>query len=464
MTNIEYRTTNNEKRKTTNNERKMFCKGRPSREDKSAEKIAFLYFFVSCAIINQKIHIMKKVSLLLLCLFITAMNSFAGGYQVGLHSQRNIGMGLIGTSLTYDASALFYNPGGASFINSKFSFSGGLSFLMARTTFQAKDQAYQEEIKHELNYPFYFYAAYKPIKDLSVGIAVNTPYGLSMSWPDDWKGRFVIQNISFKAITIQPTISYKIKDIIGIGAGLIISYGNVSLNKALPLESASGEGKTNIKGSTIKYGYNIGVMVHPLKGLNIGIDYRSKIDMKVTDGDVTFTVPASVASNFTANKVDVTLPLPANLDFGASYEINEKWMVGFSLNYVFWNVYDSLVFNFKPATAALGKVSTAKLYDNKLIARIGAQYKVNSLLTIRAGGYYDPSPVKDDYVDPMLPSANEIGLTCGVSIFPVKGFSIDAAFLYLMGSKRDGNDLNDNFAGTYKTAIFAPGIGLSYNF
>jgi len=41
------------------------------------------------------------------------MNSFAGGYQVGLHSQRNIGMGLIGTSLSYDASALFYNPGGA---------------------------------------------------------------------------------------------------------------------------------------------------------------------------------------------------------------------------------------------------------------------------------------------------------------------------------------------------------------
>jgi long-chain fatty acid transport protein len=64
------------------------------------------------------------------------MNSFAGGYQVGLHSQRNIGMGLIGTSLSYDASALFYNPGGAAFIDSKFRFSGGLTFLMGRTTFQ----------------------------------------------------------------------------------------------------------------------------------------------------------------------------------------------------------------------------------------------------------------------------------------------------------------------------------------
>jgi long-chain fatty acid transport protein len=407
---------------------------------------------------------MRKFSLLLLCLCITAVNSFAGGYQVGLHSQRNIGMGLIGTSLTYDASALFYNPGAASFVDSKFSFSGGLTFLMARTTFQAKDQVYQAEINHDLNYPFYFYAAYKPIKDLSIGVAVNTPYGLSMSWPDNWKGRFIIQNISFKAITIQPTVSYKIKDIVGIGAGLIISMGSVNLNKAIPLESAGGEGSTNIKGNATNYGYNVGVLVHPVKGLNIGIDYRSKIEAKVKNGTVTFNVPSSVAPNFAATSVDVMLPLPANLDFGASYEINDQWMIGISLNYVFWKAYDSLTFVFSPATPTLGTVSTPKLYENKLIARLGAQWKINHLVTVRAGGYYDPSPVKDDYVDPLLPSSNEIGLTCGVSIYPVKGFSIDAAFEYLMGSKRNSNDVNDNFPGTYKSAIFMPGIGLTYNF
>jgi len=33
-----------------------------------------------------------------------------------------------------------------------------------------------------------------------------------------------------------------------------------------------------------------------------------------------------------------------------------------------------------------------------------------------------------------------------------------------MGSKRNGNDVNDNFPGSYKTALFMPGIGLTYNF
>jgi len=409
---------------------------------------------------------MRKVTFLLLCLCITALNSFAGGYQVGLNSQRNIGMGLIGTSLTYDASALFYNPGAASFIDSKFSFSGGLSFIMSRTTFQAKGEAYQAEINHDLNYPFNFYAAFKPTKDLSIGVAVNTPYGLSLAWPDDWKGRYIIQNISFKAITIQPTISYKIKNIIGIGAGLVISYGNVELNKAIPLSDSTGnDGKVNIKGNTTKLGYNAGIQIHPMKGLNIGIDYRSKIDMAVKNGDATFTVPAALASEFPANKVNVTLPLPANLDLGVSYEFNEKLMIGLGLNYVFWKVYDSLAFDFQtPTSAVAAHQSSAKKYSNMLIVRLGAQYKINKLIAVRIGGYYDPSPVKDDYVDPLLPTSNEIGLTCGLSIFPCKGFSIDGSFEYLIGSKRDGNDINDNFAGTYKTALFMPGIGLSYNF
>jgi len=415
---------------------------------------------------------MRKVTLLLLCLCLTAMNSFAGGYQVGLHSQRNIGMGLIGTSLSYDASALFYNPGGAPFVNSRFSFSGGATFLMGRATFQAQDQAYQEHIKHQLNTPFYFYAAYKPIKDLSIGLAVNTPYGLSMAWPDNWQGRYLIQSVKFTAITIQPTVAFKIKNIVGIGVGMIISYGDVNLTKAVPLNGPdSTDGQVSIKGSTVKYGFNAGIMVHPVKGLSLGLDYRSRINMSVKDGDATFTVPAAVATNFPANKVDVTLPLPANLDFGISYEINDKFMIGLGLNYVFWNAFDSLIFNFKTATSAVPAHQAApKLYESRLITRLGVQYKINSVITVRAGGYYDPSPVPTDYLDPMLPSSNEIGLTCGLSVYPFKGFSIDAAFEYLMGSKRSGiSSPNDtpgthNFAGTYSTVFYMPGIGLTYNF
>ena len=407
---------------------------------------------------------MRRITFLLLLFCFAAMTSTGGGYQVGLHGTRNIGMGLIGTSLDYDASSIFYNPGGVSFLNDKWSFSGGLSFIMGRATFQGKDENYQAHIEHELNTPFYFYAAYKATDNLSIGLAVNTPYGNSLSWGDTWQGRFLIQNLSFQAITVQPTISYKFKNIIGIGFGLVLSYGNVTLNKALPIDYTGGEGQLNIKGKATGFGCNAGLMIHPVKGLNIGIDYRSKINMDVQSGNATFTVPAALKSQFPDTKVEVSLPLPANLDFGVSYEINQKFMIGINLCYVFWKQYDSLVFNFSTTTPSLKRTAQPALYQNRLIPRIGFQYKINSIVTVRVGGYYDPSPVQSDYLNPQTPSTNEIGLTAGFSVFPFKGFSIDAAFLYLMGTKRDGTYSPENFAGTYYTAFYIPSIGLTYSF
>ncbi|MCX6287461.1 MAG: outer membrane protein transport protein [Bacteroidetes bacterium] len=407
---------------------------------------------------------MRRITFLLLLFCFAALTSMGGGYQVGLHSTRNTGMGLIGTSLTYDASSIFYNPGGVSFIKDKWSLSGGVSLIMARVTFQGKDENYQTHLEHQLNTPFYVYASYKATDNLSIGLAVNTPYGNGLSWGDNWQGRFLIQNLKFQAITVQPTISYKFKNIIGVGVGLVWAYGSVNLNKALPLDYTGGEGQLNIKGNTIGFGFNAGVLIHPVKGFNIGIDYRSKINMDVQNANATFTVPAAVRPQFPDSKVEVSLPLPANLDFGLSYEINEKFMIGINLCYVFWKQYDSLVFNFKTKTASLGRTATAALYQNRLIPRIGFQYKVNPTVTVRLGGYYDPSPVPSDYLNPQTPSTNEIGLTAGLSVFPFKGFSIDAAFLYLMGMKRDGTYSPENFAGTYYSAFYIPAIGLSYSF
>ncbi|MCX6267313.1 MAG: outer membrane protein transport protein [Bacteroidetes bacterium] len=409
---------------------------------------------------------MRKITVLLLSLCLAAPTLFGGGYQVHLHNMRNIGMGLIGTSLSYDASSLFYNPGGTPFLEKKWNFSGGVNFLMSRVTFQPVNGTEQAHLTHELNTPLYFYAAFKPTENLSVGLAINTPYGNGLSWGDTWQGRYLIQDISFKAFTFQPTVSYKFKNIIGIGVGLVYAYGDVNMNKAIPLQGANGDGKLNITGTTGNFGFNAGVMVHPVKGLSLGLDYRSKIEMKVEGGDATFTVPQSLSSSFPNNKVDVMLPLPANLDFGASYEFgkNKQWMVGLNLCYVFWDTYDSLVFNFQTTTSAVGRTAQPTLYMNKLVPRIGAQYRMNDMFTFRIGGYFDQSPVEDDYLNPQTPSLDQIGLTCGFSVFPAKGLSIDGSFLYITGKERSGTYSPDNFAGTYKNAVFIPGIGLTYSF
>jgi long-chain fatty acid transport protein len=151
---------------------------------------------------------------------------------------------------------------------------------------------------------------------------------------------------------------------------------------------------------------------------------------------------------------------------GVSYDFGKKnqWMIGVNFCYVFWSTYDSLVFDFETKTPAVNRTATPALYRDQLIIRVGSQYKINDMITLRLGGYFDPTPVLTDYLNPQTPSVNQWGMTCGLSVTPVKGLSIDAAFLYIMGTQRTGSFSPDNFAGTYNNAVYSPGIGLTYNF
>jgi len=97
---------------------------------------------------------------------------------------------------------------------------------------------------------------------------------------------------------------------------------------------------------------------------------------------------------------------------------------------------------------------------------------VNEKLTARIGGYYDESPIQDDFFNPETPNSDNLGLTAGLSYLFSDKLAIDASFIYINGLEREsyytGNNLNqdfgDNFGGKYKSSSFIPGIGVRYNF
>lgn len=404
---------------------------------------------------------MKKLTLFVFLVAICSWAAFSGGYQVRLQGQKQTGMGLIGTPFALGASSIFYNPGGLSMMENKWSFSVGASAIMANAVFQKNATNYQARTDNPMGTPFYFYGAIKLKNNLSFGIGVYTPFGSSAKWDDGWAGRYLIQNISLQAIYIQPTIGYKINDIISIGAGFVYATGNVELEKAVAYNNDS---YAKLKGSTGNMGYNVGVMIRPTKKLSIGIDYRSEIIMKMEGGDATFKVPTSLSTTVpAANKFDAELPMPANLDFGISYAFNEKFTLAIEMNYVFWSVYDNLTFTFEQQNDLLGSVNPRN-YKNTIIGRIGGQYTLNDMFAFRAGIYYDPSPTDEEYFTPETVSLNTVAWTLGVSIVPVKGLSIDLSYLQLHGLESDKMYKPANFGGTYKVVTAIPGLGVSYNF
>lgn len=388
---------------------------------------------------------------------------FAGGYQVRLQGQKQTGIGLIGTPFAFDGSSTFYNPGALSFMKEKVSISAGVSTILSKAVFRADGSDYKANSNNPTGTPFYFYAAGKILDDLTISLGVYTPFGSSTSWDSDWNGRKLIQDISLQAIYIQPTVSYKIGDFIGIGAGLSIIMGSVDLTKELPTPV---NGQVNLDGKTTAFGYNIGVLVRPIDKLSIGVDYRSKTTMKVEDGDTKFTqIPSSMSQTFPeTGNFNAELPLPANLDIGLSYEFSEKFLLAVEVNMIFWSVYDSLIIDFKENNETLVDSRNPRKYSNSFIPRIGAEYKFSKVFTGRVGFYYDQTPTNADYFSPETVSLDQVAFTLGLSIMPTEGLSIDLSYLQLEGLESDKQYIPDNFKGTYKTRAYIPGIGVSYNF
>lgn len=396
----------------------------------------------------------------MLSIFIS-VEMFAGGYQVRLQGNKQTGIGLIGSPLNWGASSMFYNPGGLSMMKDKWSFDVGASFIFSRATFEKSESNYTANTDNPVSTPFYFYGAGKINDLISVGIAVYTPFGSSAKWQDDWAGKLLIQNISLKAIFFQPTISFNINDKLGIGAGFVYATGDVELNRAL---NYSGDANVNLQGKGSNIGYNLGLMFKPVENWSIGINYRSKILMEVTDGDATFNIPSALQGTIpVSNKFSATLPLPANLDFGVAVQATKKLLVAVEFNFTFWNIYDTLAFTFQDQGELLDS-KNPRQYRDGFIPRLGVEYAFSEKFQLRGGFYYDASPTDPNYFTPETVSLNTTALTVGFSYYPVKNLGIDFSLLQLFGQQSEKNYAPANFGGTYKTNTTSPGIGISYSF
>lgn len=421
----------------------------------------------------------------------SATAAVASGFQVNLGGQKNIGMGGVGVGLSLDQATMFYNPGALAMVKSN-GVQLGVNAAIPRISFRsATGTGEQRNLDNKVVTPANFYASFGPKEGkYKIGIAAYTPFGSELHYAKNWEGRNTLTDINLRSVFAQLTGSYAITDKISIGAGLVmLAYGDVDLQRDVPQEEApsatnptpqpfhaqlSGKAKQS-------FGYNVGIFFKPTDKFSVGASYRSQLDAKVEDGDVTLTnVIGSTKDKFTASKFSVTLPLPATASIGLGFMPNEKTTLGLDVNYVFWNVYKSLDFTYSgnngngSTDGLLGGVSTSsskREYKDALAIRLGGQYMVTSGLALRLGTFYDFHAVKDGFVSPETPDADRIGFTAGLGYTFNDKFGVDLSFLAENFRERTqtddelaANGTGDRVAGIYKTVIFVPGLGLSYKF
>lgn len=404
------------------------------------------------------------VSLLFLSTKLTVAN--AQGFQVNFQGQKQQGMGCAGAALIQDASTLFYNPAGASFAKySEVNASCTPIFGNVMYVDSVTNGVYRTE--NPVGTPFNLYALIKSKKHhrVAYGLSVTTPFGSTVQYEPGWIGRFAITRLSMKVFHVQPTASFKITDNISLGAGFVVSPGSVNLQKDLPVQFNDGSyGHAEISGAAFGYGYNLGLFYNPGGVLSAGLSYRSGINMSVSDGQVEFKVPEGLASNFPNGTLAASLALPSVTTLGLNIKPNHSWNIVADINYVGWNTYDTLAFDYATNTSSLLDTKSPRMYKNIFAFRGGIQYAIfakDKVLNVRFGGGFGFSPVQSGYLTPETPDGNRAYITAGLSYKFSGHLSIDASF-YATRIQRSDTNLETNLSGTFTTIALAPGFGINY--
>jgi len=405
---------------------------------------------------------MKKHFLAAALLF-SAVTSFGSGYLINLEGLRQVAMGGTGSAWPWDVSTIYYNPGGLARLKGIQAYAS-IATIMPGTAFGNSMGSAQS--KSQTFTPFNVYIG-GPIQEgskFALGLGIYTPAGTGLDWGNDWEGRYIIENIELKAIFFQPTISYRVNDFLSVGAGFIYATGTLDITNALPVAGFNDtDGQGHLHGSANGIGFNAGVHMKVNDNFQIGVTYRSQVNMSVTGGNATFTVPTSLETSFPNTHFDSQLPIPQVATVGVGYRTGNLTLQ-LDVNYTGWNSYDSLRINFSEHTSALQDEHEPRHYRNTVTPRIGANYKINKIVSVMAGAAYDPTPVVNGYVSPDLPDADRIVLTCGVAVKPLPRITILAAFEGTDALSRNATYNYANFNGTYKTEAATTGLGVYYNF
>jgi len=444
---------------------------------------------------------LRKLTLLFLANII-GICLMAEGYQINSQSARQLGMGHLGAALKLGGESMLFNPAGLSYMNGKIDLSLGATAILSKVSFTNVSGDYKAETDNPVGTPIFGYAGFKITDKLFAGVSITNPVGNSLFWPDNWRGSHLVQDISLKTFSVQPTLSWKFSEKFSIGAGLMIDFGDFEMNRGmLPVGSLAqylsvvpaqyqtiinntltiSPMSANLQGkSSTGFGFNVGVLFAPNDRWSFGVSYRSKIMMKLEDGETTInygtaelqallgvlsqsspTLAGAIALD--GQSFSAELPIPSNINVGAAFKVTDNLLLSAELQYVGWKAYDTLTIQF-PGYA----IKSIKNFKNSMIYRIGGEYKAGEKTTLRLGYMYDSTPVDTDYYGAETPGANKMSFTAGLTYTPVKMLAIDLGFQYLNGLKILGKTPQNaplgDFVGEYKTTAFLPALGLRINF
>jgi long-chain fatty acid transport protein len=209
--------------------------------------------------------------------------------------------------------------------------------------------------------------------------------------------------------------------------------------------------------------YNAAVLYKHNSKFSFAANYRSQVKTDI-EGDMTATLV------FTG-PVKTELTLPDTFQLGAAYKPNESWIISAEADYTNWTTYNEIVIKKQSDGSTVS--TDYKDWKSVWAFRVGAEHKVNENWKLRAGTYYDLTPVLDHRFETRNPDSNRLAFSIGAG-WTKGNLTVDASYLYLKFMERTITDsmaggtsvtaTSQTLNGTYSSIARLPAISVGYKF
>jgi long-chain fatty acid transport protein len=349
-----------------------------------------------------------------------------------------------------------------------------------------------------------------PMGRLALGLGISAPFGLKTEYESDWLGRYQALKSDLKTINVNPSVAFKVNDMISIGGGLNYQKIDAELTNAVNMSAVMGlaasagaipaalvpsvlgaslavpDATAKVKGNDSAYGYNLGLMLNLSPATRLGLSYRSSIKYTV-EGDISFDIPTvAVTSTATgvisqvlgalvqpgqrlaAGAVKANLKTPDSFSLSGASDLNPQLQLLADVSWTGWSSIPKLEF-----VRSDGSVLNSVEYNWKDTWRysLGANYKLNDRLMLRGGVAFDETPMDTAHRTPRLPDGDRTWVSVGARYLIMPTTALDFGYTHIfvkdpkIDNRNDGSTAGNGLIdGTYSNHVDILSVSLSHTF
>ena len=433
-------------------------------------------------------------NLIILCSLMVAFPSLAWSSGYGVFTQGASGLVQANAVIAHPTgpSSLYFNPALMNDVPGRQVEVGTTAVYAERSV--DYNAGGSDDAESNWNFPSTFYYTHEINPQVTAGLGVFFPFGLSTEWDDDYAGRYIGTEAEMFTTNINPAFSFRVNDQLSLAAGLDVVYLDATLEKMLNQTAAGflvnppfGLGplpdvKQKFTGDGWGVGYNLGALYKVNDMVSIGATYRSHIDVDV-DGDAKFYgVDANLAPLIRNTGGETDIRLPQQVTAGVAVKPNEKWVVEAGVRWEDWESFDELKIDLDQPVLGESAEITPRDWNATWTYNLGGQYRLNEMVAINAGYLYGKDCVPDSTFEPLIPDTDAHLFTLGTDLF-FGAWTVSAAFGWEHHEDRDkdnaiGDPAGSKVAsaianapvavgtanGTYENDIYLIGLSVGYKF